>query len=99
MTGRPPMFALPCLLAVVAAAAVAAGPSPAPTTGPAAKAERASLWGNAVDGLQARLLAPPEVEQNDLIPVRFEIASDPDRLPPGVDRLDTFLLPSRVASQ
>lgn len=83
-------------LAAVPMIAVAAGPSTAPATGPAAKVERASLWGNAVDGLQARLLAPAEVEQDDLIPLRFEIAADPDHLPPGVDGFDTFLLPTRV---
>lgn len=80
-----------------ASSVFAGGPSIAPATSPAIGPQRTSLWGNAVNGLQARLLMPAAVEQNSLIPIRFQIACDPDHLPLGVDRLDTFLLPMRVS--
>ena len=87
------------LVLAVAWVAPAADSTPAASTSAASKptpAERPSLWGQAVSGVQARLFMPTEVEQDALVPIRLEIANDPDRLPAGVGRFDTFLLQTRV---
>ena len=88
------------LVLAVAWVAPAADLTPAASTSAAPKptpAERASLWGQAVNGVQARLFIPTEVEQDALVPIRLEIADDPDRLPADAARFDTFLLQTRVA--
>ena len=68
----------------------------APTPGSTAPADKASLWGSATQGVQARLIMPAEIEQDSLVRIRFEIVDDPDRLPANSVRLDTFLLETRV---
>ena len=96
----PHAFLASVCLVLAASTAFAAQPATGPATAPAAAAapaERSSLWGDALGGVQARLSMPAEVEQDALVPIRLEIADDPDRLPPGADRFDTFLLQTRVA--
>jgi hypothetical protein len=81
-----------------AATAPAAEPTSRPVLAPASRpSQRASLWGPAVDGVQARLFIATEVEQDALVPIRLEIADDPGHLPAGTERFDTFLLQTRVA--
>ena len=83
------LLAVVCLVLAPALRAVAAD-----TVRPA---ERGSLWGPVVKGVQSRLFMPTEIEQDALVPIRFDIADDPDHLPPEMDRFDTFLLDTRVA--
>ena len=68
------LLAVVCLVLAPALRAVAAD-----TVRPA---ERASLWGPVVKGVQSRLFMPTEIEQDALVPIRFDIADDPDHLPP-----------------
>ena len=91
------MWAFIGLLPSATPLASAAEPAPS-TTRPATTAPtKASLWGEPMLGVQARLTLPAEVEQDALVPIRLEIVDDPDRLPPNTNRLDTFLLETRIA--
>ncbi len=82
-------------MTVLAMTAVAAAPEPQQNSRQS-PAERASLWGPVDNGVQARLFMPSEIEQDALVPIRLEIADDPDHLAAGVDRFDTFLIDTRV---
>jgi hypothetical protein len=75
-----------CLFIFLVASFVSAEP-PA-TTQPAT---RRSLSGPVVSGIQARLQSLIDVEQNAALPVTLEIQCDPDLLPAGIARLNTFL--------
>jgi hypothetical protein len=94
------VWAFGCLLLAATPRAAATEPAIS-TTGQAAPrsapAHKAALWGEAIQGVQARLTLPGEVEQDALVPIGFEIVNDPDRLPPNTHRLDTFLLETRIA--
>jgi len=63
----------------------------APTSAPSFQF---SDWGPAVHGLQARIEAPSDVEQNAPLNVRIQMRSSPAQLSKGVNRLDTFLFPA-----
>ena len=82
------MLALTFLVLSAASRAIASDAAPS--------SQRASLWGPVVKGVQSRLFMATEIEQDALIPIRFDIADDPAHLPPGMDRFDTFLLDTRV---
>ena len=78
-------FAVAILLSCVSIACAT------PTTAPS---RPASDWGRASRGLQARIDAPLEVEQNDPLTIQFHLRAIPAELPKSVDRIDTFLFPA-----
>lgn len=53
-----------------------------------------SPWGRAAGGLKIRLESPVAVEQNAALAVTLELQCDPQLLPEGVTRLNTFLYPA-----
>ena len=79
----------PCLIGLFVASASAA--ESVATTQPAA---RTSLWGGAVGGVHGRFQSAIEVQQNAALPVTLELQCDPDFLPNGITRLNTFLYPA-----